>query len=494
MEDKPPQRAGREAPRSRTPRAAFSTPEQPVPPSKPAERAPRRAAKAPPPVTFQSPNGEEDAAAGRKAAPRKAAPAQPARKAAASERNEPAKAPAAGPAKAEPAKAPAAGRATSEPAKAAKAGPATSEPAKAAKAGPAKSQPTKAGPAKSQPIKAANVEPGEEEAAKAVPGKEEAAKPEPVKPAAPVKAAKATPPKKAARKATKAPVKKAPPAQRRPAPSAAETETVSLPAEERTPAAVTPTRPPEIEPPAHAAPRAARIPQAAEPAPAGEAVPPVRVPGPAAPEVPRTEAWAKIVADPGHAPELLALAATQTIGPRAREWARRISADYPAATPDAVARLAVAQFTRAGGVSSVFAAVAGSYSPFALLGANAFTYAELILHVAAAYGQDPTDPRRAVELLVLTGVHPSAEDAEAALATARQPAYEEDARLTDAVTRLGRMAAAQAMAWTALKGLNRFFPGTAVLAAIITSRSGARTMGAKATNFYGRAGKAITSG
>jgi hypothetical protein len=427
MEEKPPQRAGREAPRSRTPRAAFSTPEQPVPPSKPAERAPRRAAKAPPPVTFQPPTGEEEAAAGRKAAPRKGAPAQPARKAAASERAEPAKA---GPAKTEPAKA----------------GPAEAEPAKA---GPAKAEPANAAPAKTEPVKAA----------------------------------KATPAKKAARKATKAPVKKAPPAQRRPAPSAAETETVSLPAEEAA-VAVTPASTPEIEPPAHAARMEALTPQAAEPAPAGEAASPV----------PRTEAWAKIVADPGHAPELLALAATQTIGPRAGEWARRISADYPTATPDAVARLAVAQFTRAGGVSSVFAAVAGSYSPFALLGVNAFTYAELILHVAAAYGQDPTDPRRAVELLVLTGVHPSAEDAEAALASARQPAYEEDARLTDAVTRLGRMAAAQATVWTALKGLNRFFPGTAVLAAIITSRSGARTMGAKATNFYGRAGRAITSG
>jgi hypothetical protein len=198
----------------------------------------------------------------------------------------------------------------------------------------------------------------------------------------------------------------------------------------------------------------------------------------------RSEPWAQLVADPGHAPELLALAAVQTIGPRAAEWAARHREAYPAATPDALARLAVRQFTRFGSVSSVFAAVAGSYAPITLLGSNALTYAEIVLHVAAAYGQDPTDRERAVDLLVLAQVHPSREDAEAALATAEQPAYEDETRLTDAVWRLGRMVAAQAAAWAVLKGVNRFFPGTSMLAAIMTSRSGARNMGGKATAYY----------
>jgi len=54
------------------------------------------------------------------------------------------------------------------------------------------------------------------------------------------------------------------------------------------------------------------------------------------------------------------------------------------------------------------------------------------------------------------------------------------------VWRLGRMAATQAGVWMLLKALNRFFPGTAVLAAIMTSRSGARNMGVRATAFYSR--------
>ena len=349
---------------------------------------------------------------------------------------------------------------------------------------------------------------------------------EPAKPAdsvpkaAPVKAAKAAPAKKAARKAAKAPVKKtAPPAQRKPGPSAAEVETVSSPVTEVPQKADDVTTRPLVMGPSAATPAQAEADAAArtaarkrataaktteaETTTKTEAETTTKTPqseematrarardlaAQAQQETPaRTEAWAKIVADPGHAPELLALAATQTIGPRAREWARRTYADYPAATPDAVARLAVAQFTRAGGLSSIFAAVAGSYSPVALLGANAFTYAELVLHVAAAYGLDPTDPQRAVDLLVLTGAHPDAAAAEAALATARQPVYEEDTRLTDAVTRLGRMVAAQGAAWTVVKGVNRFFPGTTMLAAIMISRNGSRTMGAKATNFYRRA-------
>jgi hypothetical protein len=198
----------------------------------------------------------------------------------------------------------------------------------------------------------------------------------------------------------------------------------------------------------------------------------------------RTDAWAKLVADPAHAPELLALAAVQTFGPRAAEWARRTRETYPQATTEGLARLAERQFLRFGSVGSLFAAAAGSYAPITLLGANAITYAELILHVAAAYRLDPTDRQRAVELLVLTHVHPTLDDAAAALASAEQPAYEEDAKLSEAVWRLGRMASAQAGAWMLIKGLNRFFPGTAWLAAIMISRNGARTMGMRTQKFY----------
>lgn len=197
----------------------------------------------------------------------------------------------------------------------------------------------------------------------------------------------------------------------------------------------------------------------------------------------RTDAWARLIADPGHSPELLALAAVQTLGPQAQEWAERMRDAYPNATPDGIARLASQQFVRFGTVSSVFAAVAGSYAPLTLLGTAALAHAELSLHVAAAYGLDPTDPARAVDLLLLTRVHPSREDAEAALAASREHSYE-GAGVTDAAWRLGRMVAVQAGGWMALRAANRFFPGTSLLAAVLTSRAAAQTVAARANLFY----------
>jgi hypothetical protein len=201
----------------------------------------------------------------------------------------------------------------------------------------------------------------------------------------------------------------------------------------------------------------------------------------------------QLVADPGHAPELLALAAVQIIGPRAEEWVRRIREQYPTATDDAIARLAMKQFTRFGSVSGIFGAVAGSYAPIALVGAAALTHAELILHVAAAYGLDPTAEQRATDLLVLTRVHPDRAAAEAALAAAKQPAYEDAGKLSDAIWRFGRLAMAQARGWTAIRLINRFFPGTSLLAATLTSRASAETVAARARALYSQESQSLGS-
>jgi hypothetical protein len=208
--------------------------------------------------------------------------------------------------------------------------------------------------------------------------------------------------------------------------------------------------------------------------------------------------WAKVLADPGHLPELLALAAVETIGPRAEQWARRVRESYPSATPQGIARLAVAQFTRRGGVGGALAAAAGSYAPLAFFGAAAWTHAELVLHVAAAYGQDPTDQQRAADLLLLTRVHATREDAEAALTAAKQPAGASTTaeapgngdpagdRRTDGNGRLrfGRPLATQVGGWLAVRAVNRIFPGTGVLVAALGSRGAAETLGVRAITFY----------
>jgi hypothetical protein len=135
-------------------------------------------------------------------------------------------------------------------------------------------------------------------------------------------------------------------------------------------------------------------------------------------------------------------------------------------------------------LGSVFGAVAGSYAPVALLGTAAVTHAELVLHLAAAYGLDPTDPQRAVDLLVITRVHPTRSDAEAALVAARRPVYEDGNRLSDAVWRFGRMLAAQTGGWAVLRLASRFFPGTSLLAAVLTSTASAQSVAARAEAYY----------
>ncbi|RQW84303.1 hypothetical protein DKL51_30225 [Micromonospora globispora] len=127
----------------------------------------------------------------------------------------------------------------------------------------------------------------------------------------------------------------------------------------------------------------------------------------------------RVLDHPGFAPELLALAAVEALGPRAREWAEGLRARYPDADPDGLARLAARRFVRLAGTGGAVAAGAGLLAPVAELAAVLWTQANLVLHLAAAYGRDPAHPDRAVELLVLTQVHPDADSARTAPDAAR---------------------------------------------------------------------------
>ncbi|MDY7090573.1 MAG: hypothetical protein SYR96_36465 [Actinomycetota bacterium] len=196
-----------------------------------------------------------------------------------------------------------------------------------------------------------------------------------------------------------------------------------------------------------------------------------------------TDRWARLIADPLRTPEILALAAVSTIGPRAREWASDISSTYPAATSAGLARLATRQFTRFGALAGVFGALAGSYASIALVSTRTLTDAELILHLAAAHGFDPTDPRRAVDLLVITQVHETVADAEQALAATlnEEPAT---SGLGDAALRLGRGFVQRSGGWTVLRAINRYYPGVSLLGAVLTSAADTQATAARAARYY----------
>jgi len=111
--------------------------------------------------------------------------------------------------------------------------------------------------------------------------------------------------------------------------------------------------------------------------------------------------WARLVADPGFAPEHLARTAVLRLGPDAQDWATRMRQRYRDASPDGLARLAVAEHVaraRRIGLGALFGGAVGAVTSLALL---ARTQARMVLTIAAGYGHDPTAEARGRELLDL---------------------------------------------------------------------------------------------
>ncbi|MET8255902.1 hypothetical protein [Micromonospora sp. NPDC005205] len=196
---------------------------------------------------------------------------------------------------------------------------------------------------------------------------------------------------------------------------------------------------------------------------------------------------ARVLDHPGFAPELLALAAVRTFGPGAAGWAAGLRDRYPDASADGLARLAARRFVRSAGAGGATAALAGFFAPLAELAAVLWTHSELVLHLAAAYGKDPTHPDRAVDLLVLTQVHPDRASAVAALAAAESagdPVEGAWPRAAEAAWRLAAPLTAQAGGWVALRLVARLLPGAAVLAAALGDAAAADRLAARTVAVY----------
>ncbi|MEU1590493.1 hypothetical protein [Micromonospora sp. NPDC005710] len=212
--------------------------------------------------------------------------------------------------------------------------------------------------------------------------------------------------------------------------------------------------------------------------------------GPALGRTPESElraVAARVLDHPGFAPELLALAAVRSLGPGAAEWAVGLRTRYPDASADGLARLATRRFVRSAGAGGATAALAGFFAPVAELAAVLWTHSELVLHLAAAYGEDPTHPDRAVDLLVLTQVHPDRASAAAALTAAESPGDPVEGawpRAAEAAWRLAAPLTAQAGGWVVLRLAARLLPGAAVLAATLGDSAAADRLAARAVAVY----------
>ncbi|WP_312033924.1 EcsC family protein [Actinoplanes sp. TBRC 11911] len=135
-------------------------------------------------------------------------------------------------------------------------------------------------------------------------------------------------------------------------------------------------------------------------------------------EAPPGSLWSRMKADPQYAPEHLALEAVRKLGPEAAVWAERMREGQPDLTPDALAELAVQRFTTLARISGAVSGATGLPGAVLDVGVLAWNQSRMVLHIAAAYGQDPSQNERATELLVLQRVHKVTDSARTALGVA----------------------------------------------------------------------------
>jgi hypothetical protein len=129
-----------------------------------------------------------------------------------------------------------------------------------------------------------------------------------------------------------------------------------------------------------------------------------------------TRDFARLVyRDPEHVTERMTLYAAQRLGAPSREWAKTAVEANPHTPP---VKLADDLRSQSANVARIDGAVAGTPFFIALVpGYAAYLWQEgrMALRTAALYGRDPTDPRTTAEMLALRGVHPTPDQAEAAL-------------------------------------------------------------------------------
>ncbi|MFC0533022.1 hypothetical protein [Phytohabitans kaempferiae] len=131
----------------------------------------------------------------------------------------------------------------------------------------------------------------------------------------------------------------------------------------------------------------------------------------------------------------------------------------------------------------------GLLTPVTELAAIGWAQAGLVLHLAAAYGHDPLDDERAVDLLVLVGVHPSAEMARAALARATDADIEAEGppmlRAAEAAWRLAMPLSNQARGWLAVRTLvRRRLPGVVPVTAAVGAAATVERLAYRARAHY----------
>ena len=202
--------------------------------------------------------------------------------------------------------------------------------------------------------------------------------------------------------------------------------------------------------------------------------------------------WARMKADPQYAPEHLALEAVRRLGPEAQRWAQRVREEQPGVTADAMAQQAAKRFLNHARISGAVSGATGLPGAVVDVGVLAWTQARMVLHIAAAYGADPTSPERATDLLVLQKVHKAAEAARLALGVAagreranRLFAGSGDRPLSGVMVKLGVKLAQMAGVRAAKRMFAKIVPGAGMLLGTWANSAATKDLDRRARELYG---------
>jgi len=197
--------------------------------------------------------------------------------------------------------------------------------------------------------------------------------------------------------------------------------------------------------------------------------------------------WDRVRSDPLHAPEYIALAASDRHAPSAAAWAAEKRGRLGVGDRE-LARMAKRRHATLARVEGAATGVGGLFTAVPDIVLLAWIQSRLVFFVAAAHGYDPYDRMRPAELLVLRDLYPDPQTARHALdgiGTTLAEAYMGDklqrGREQAMLSRLLRFVGKR----TASRAARRLIPGVAIVFNAVANERDTRALADKAIRFYG---------
>ena len=183
--------------------------------------------------------------------------------------------------------------------------------------------------------------------------------------------------------------------------------------------------------------------------------------------------WTSVKAEPRRAPAAAALAAVRQLGRGAQQQADWLRTTYPSVDVERLAKIA-----HQNALARTRWAILASVPLLGTAGVAAYStvQARLVLELAAIFGHEATDPRRAAEVLVLLGVYQDLYDADAAI-----EAVLDDQRAVPLVPALGH---AGLTGHVVRRFAGKFLPGAGLVLDGLASVTAIEELSARATRFY----------